>query len=66
MISKEERIIQLEKASLIRMEEAASKYKDIKVLWNDYQKLKTQNHSEEFLKGYYGAISDLIIIKKML
>ena len=62
----EERIEQLKKTELKRFEEAAEKYPDIKLLWNDYHTLKGQARwSEEFLDGYLSCISDLIIIKKM-
>jgi hypothetical protein len=61
----EERIEQFKRLEIERFEEAAEKYPDIKILWNDYNKLKTQPQwTEEFLNGYLACISDLIIVKK--
>jgi heme oxygenase len=62
-----ERLDRLNKSAFKTVEEAAEKYKDIKILWEDYKSLeKKGTFSEEFLKGYFSSISDLIIIKKML
>lgn len=63
----EERKKQLNASFDRRMEEAAAKYPDIKILLSDLEKLKTQPQwSESFLEGYLACISDLVLIKKML
>jgi hypothetical protein len=63
----EERIEQFKRADIKRFEEAAAKYPDIKILLEDYERLKAQpNWSAEFLDGYLSCISDLIIVKKMI
>jgi hypothetical protein len=60
----------LEDMTIKRMEEAASEYPDIKILWDDFNKLKNQKSgdspmwSDKFLEGYWSCISDLIYIKK--
>ncbi len=47
------------------LKEFADKYPDdIGKLYTSYKKLKIQNLSEDFLKGYLAVIHDLIIIKK--
>lgn len=64
-MTNEERTEQFKKGEIKRFEEAAEKYPDIKMLWGDYNKLKTQPQwPEEFLNGYLSCISDLIIVKK--
>lgn len=63
----EDRIKQLENASIKRLEEAAEKYPDIKILLDDYNSLKKEPRwTVEFLDGYLACISDLIIVKKMI
>jgi hypothetical protein len=63
----EERLKSLEDGFLKTVEEAAAKYSDIKILFDDYKKLKEQPRwTEEFLDGYLSCISDLIIVKKMI
>ena len=63
----DKRIAQFEKSALDRFEEAADKYPDIKILWDDYNKLKGQAQwGEKFLEGYLSCISDLILIKKIM
>lgn len=66
-MTREERIKQLENSSIKRFEEAAEKYPDIRILWDDYNKLlKEPRWTKEFLDGYSACISDLIIVKQML
>lgn len=66
-MTQEERIEQLKKSEFKRFEEAAAQYPDIKILLEDYERLKGQARwSAEFLDGYLSCISDLIIIKKMV
>lgn len=63
----EERMNQLNASFDKMMEEAASKYPDIKELLESHVALKKQPQwSESFLEGYLACISDLIIIKKTL
>ena len=58
-----EMLDKLNKSAFKTVEEAAVKYKDIKILWEDYKSLEKKG---TFSKGYFSSISDLIIIKKML
>jgi len=68
-MEQEERIKQLNLYFFRTLEEAAIKYPDIKILLDDYNKIKDQENSrwsKEFIEGYLSCMSDLIIIKKML
>lgn len=61
----EERLKNMEKHFFEKVEEFAKKYpKDIGRLYESYKTLKTQKKSEDYLNGYLGTISDLIIIKQ--
>ena len=61
-----DRLQKMEEASIKRLEDASEKYPDIKLLFDAYKKLQTQEiWSEEFLKGYLSCISDLVFIKKI-
>jgi hypothetical protein len=47
------------------LEEVAQKYPDVKILFEDYKKLTTQERwSEDFLEGYWCCLSDLTWVKR--
>jgi len=65
VLRREQTIQNIVKHGEAELEKFARDYpNDIGRLYESYKKLKTQSWSEDFLRGYLGAITDLIIIKK--
>ena len=59
------RIDSLEKSSWDELEKIAKVNKDLAMLIEDYNAIKSQKFSKQILNGYLAAINDLSYIKRL-